>query len=135
MRWWAFEGFTQVDCCLETDNLLLFIEGKRKESLSSATMWFKQRSQLIRNLEVCLEAANGKYCGVLLIVEDGDDPFSEALLRKSLPHLVRDEEVGRVESVYMGCTTWREVCAATGVRFDDLPRTTDEAVARLKREV
>jgi hypothetical protein len=26
-RWWAFEGFTEVDCCLETDRLVLFVEG------------------------------------------------------------------------------------------------------------
>jgi len=33
-EWWAFEGFTSIDCCLETENSLLVIEGKRTESLS-----------------------------------------------------------------------------------------------------
>jgi hypothetical protein len=36
-RWWAFEGFTSVDCCLESESALLFIEGKRTERLSKAT--------------------------------------------------------------------------------------------------
>ena len=26
-QWWAFEGFTEVDCCLQTDKLVLLIEG------------------------------------------------------------------------------------------------------------
>jgi len=41
-RWWAFEGFTTVDCCLETDELLLFIEGKRKDTLSRSTEWYDE---------------------------------------------------------------------------------------------
>ena len=29
-KWWSFEGFTSVDCWLETNNYILLIEGKRK---------------------------------------------------------------------------------------------------------
>jgi hypothetical protein len=36
-KWWAFEGFTEVDCFLETDQMLLLIEGKRTETLSGST--------------------------------------------------------------------------------------------------
>src|ERR1700722_7756268 len=30
-KWWAFEGFTRVDCLLETEQFILLIEGKRVE--------------------------------------------------------------------------------------------------------
>jgi hypothetical protein len=31
IQWWAFEGFTSVDCRLETERLIIFIEGKRTD--------------------------------------------------------------------------------------------------------
>lgn len=127
-RWWAFEGFTEVDCLLETEHLLLFIEGKRTEPLSPATMWFKRRSQLIRNLEVCLEMAKEKPCGVLLVDEVGENPYTDEALRAGLPHLKREAELARVQSVFLGHTTWRRVCEATGLDFKSLPATTAEWV-------
>src|SRR5439155_580769 len=36
-QWWAFEGFTHIDCCLMTENCVLFIEGKRTEVVSTST--------------------------------------------------------------------------------------------------
>jgi hypothetical protein len=51
-KWWAFEGFTSVDCELRTEQMTLLIEGKRTERLSRSTHWFPQRNQLARNLEV-----------------------------------------------------------------------------------
>ena len=53
--WWAFEGFTHVDASFETDACLLLIEGKRTETVSSSTRWFKSRNQLWRNVEVAGE--------------------------------------------------------------------------------
>lgn len=55
--WWAFEGFTEVDCLIETEKLVLFIEGKRTETLSCATDWFPKRNQLARNLECARQYA------------------------------------------------------------------------------
>jgi hypothetical protein len=49
--WWAFEGWTSVDCWLETDQLVVFIEGKRTEPISAATSWFPVRNQVV----VCLD--------------------------------------------------------------------------------
>lgn len=49
-QWWAFEGFTHTDCCLMTDSWLLLIEGKRTETVSASTRWFKHRSQLWRKV-------------------------------------------------------------------------------------
>ena len=51
-KWWAFEGFTSVDCLLETDKIVIGIEGKRTETgQSKSVSWYKNRDQLIRNIE------------------------------------------------------------------------------------
>ena len=68
-KWWAFEGWTEVDCCLQTDRLVLLIEGKRTESLSASTDWLPQRSQLVRNLEVVEALAGDRRGAVLLMTE------------------------------------------------------------------
>jgi hypothetical protein len=55
-EWWAFEGFTHIDCCLVTDTTVLFVEGKRAESVSPAThdsyphLTDARRSELARHL-------------------------------------------------------------------------------------
>jgi hypothetical protein len=69
-RWWAFEGFTSVDCLLETETLLLLIEGKRTEPVSNSTNWFPARNQIIRNLEVAQTLAAGRQFAVLLCSEE-----------------------------------------------------------------
>ena len=68
-RWWAFEGCTEADLCLETDKCLLIVEGKRNEPLSSSTEWFSERSQLIRNLEAAKEIASGRDYAVMVVAE------------------------------------------------------------------
>jgi hypothetical protein len=49
--WWRFEGVTRLDCVLMTENLVVTIEGKRTEGLSSSTEWYPARTQIVRNLE------------------------------------------------------------------------------------
>jgi hypothetical protein len=56
-KWWAFEGITKVDCWLETGSLVLFVEGKRTETLSKFTAWFPARDQLTRNLDLVGEVS------------------------------------------------------------------------------
>jgi hypothetical protein len=81
-KWWAFEGFTEVDCVLETDRLLLFIEGKRTEALASSTDWYPERSQLVRNLEAVREVAKGRTAAVLLVTQE---PVADEITADSLP--------------------------------------------------
>ena len=131
--WWAFEGFTSVDCWLETDDTILLIEGKRKESLSKSTKWYPARNQLVRNLEAVSEAAGAKAFGVLLIAESKSEipQVVLQLLENSLPHL-SDNERSALGEHYLGGTTWRNVCEATGLDFEMLPDTTEDVVRRLK---
>ena len=108
-KWWAFEGWTSVDCWLETERLIVFIEGKRTESISASTVWFPARNQIARNLEVAAEIARqrGKDFAVLVCAErpvivakhDFDD---------SLPHLSASERDDLL-SHYLGCATWQQI--------------------------
>jgi hypothetical protein len=108
-RWWAFEGFTSVDCRLETESLVLFIEGKRTESISSATDWYPVRNQLVRNLEAAAEEAKrvDKDYAVLLCAEKCQS-LSEADFSKSLPHL-SEQQRHNLWVHFLGCVTWSEL--------------------------
>lgn len=119
-KWWAFEGWTSGDCCLETDLLLLLVEGKRNEPLSPATKWYPQRNQLWRNAEVAGAAANGKKFATLLIAEQRID--AESTLESSFPHLTPEERDFYMKH-YLGCILWKDLCGATGIPYDALPST------------
>jgi len=120
-QWWAFEGFTNVDCCLETQSLLLFIEGKRTETLSSSTEWYAARCQLVRNIESAKDMATNKQYGVLLITE-GAVTLSDldARISDSLPHLTHSERT-ELKEHFLGCLQWRDLCNVTGLEFGKLP--------------
>jgi hypothetical protein len=120
MKWWAFEGFTEVDCCLETDRLVLFVEGKRNELLSDSTDWFVGRNQLVRNLEVLLDVARGRACALLVASEHPFDDPPRSIYDRGLPHLAAADRE-RVRDRYLGQATWRALCEATGVSFASLP--------------
>jgi hypothetical protein len=111
--WWAFEGFTHVDCCLITEHSVIFIEGKRMETVSASTRWFAQRSQLWRNVEAAEQFAKPKDYAVILGVEhphEGTAALQEAerTLADSYPHLSaeRREELSRH---LFGFVSWPEL--------------------------
>lgn len=132
-KWWAFEGFTEVDCYLETENLILLIEGKRTENISSVTYWYPQRNQIVRNLEVVREQAKlkNKNYAVLLMAEDNTEAFDDDIFVKSLPHL-SNEIINELKKHYLGCLQWKDACDAIGIDFDSLPDTTQIAVNNLE---
>jgi hypothetical protein len=124
--WWAFEGFTEVDCWLETKRLLVFVEGKRTELLSSSTDWFPQRNQLVRNLEVVGELAAGRGAGVLLVTEQPIRELTEADVAASAPHL-DPEAHAALYARSLGQTTWAALADAVGIDFSTLPATLTDA--------
>lgn len=133
-RWWAFEGFTSVDCLLATDRLVLFIEGKRTETLSASNDWFPGRNQLVRNLEAAGELAGGRAAHVLLVTEDDGHPgLRPEHMQESLPHL---DAAGRDALLrrYLGQTTWARLGEALDVPPERLPDTTAGARERLRAE-
>lgn len=127
-KWWAFEGTTSVDCYLETENILLLIEGKRTEPLSASVNWYPGRNQLVRNLEVAQELAGDKPFAVLLIAEDNFDPLTPGIINISLPHFSSEERQTLMQH-YLGCLTWRQVCDSVGVPYESLPDTVPDWIA------
>jgi hypothetical protein len=124
-KWWAFEGHTEVDCWLETDRLLLFVEGKRTEPLSASTHWYPVRNQLVRNLEVVGELAGDRVAAVLLITEGPVAELTPASVAASTPHLC-DRERAQLSRRYLGQTTWRMLCERLGVDYETLPQTIND---------
>lgn len=125
-QWWAFEGFTSVDCYLETEQLVLLIEGKRTEPIAAATSWYPERNQVVRNLEVARAIAAGcKNYAVLLCAEE-PALLPEDCWERSLPHLaVEDRTV--LKQHYLGCACWPEIAEALCDGLA-LPETVSEAV-------
>jgi hypothetical protein len=129
--WFVFEGPTSVDCYLETDRIVVVIEGKRTESgPTTSTDWMPTRHQLLRNLDAALDIARGRRVVGLFIVEgddSGDVPevwrastdatISEEALDASLPHRNRDERA-TIRDGYLGATTWQRGCESLGLQRD-----------------
>jgi hypothetical protein len=112
-QWWAFEGFTHADACFETPECLLLVEGKRTETVSASTRWFKQRNQLWRNVEVAGELAAARAFGVILAVETEADgrkglQDAEATRDGSYPHLSEGERA-RLDRHLLGFVVWSEL--------------------------
>jgi len=111
--WWAFEGFTHVDCCLTTPRVVVFIEGKHTEKVSTKVRWCAERNQLWRNVEAAAQLAAGREFGVILGVETaaaGTAALDEAdrTLTSSYPHL-SDAEQQRLSRHLLGFVTWPDL--------------------------
>ena len=107
---------------------MLFIEGKRTESVSPSTLWFKQRSQLWRNVEAAREFAGGKYFGVIVAVEteaDGNRALQDAAqsLILGLPHLTPEQQMS-LNSHLLGFVTWSNLVRRFGLPATCLPDET-----------
>jgi hypothetical protein len=112
-KWWLFEGFTRVDCCLITERWVVFVEGKRTELLSASTRWFQQRSQLWRNVEAGREFAGARAFGLMLAVEtdtDGHSAITHAAesLVNSFPHLTSVQRA-EMDRYFLGFITWPDI--------------------------
>ena len=119
-KWWAFEGFTEVDCLIETETLVLGFEGKRKEGgPKDSTDWYPERNQIVRNIEALKQIANGKHYAVVLI-EENSTILSSDIFYKSLPHKTQQES-DLLMSHYLGSITWKDICGNTGLDYDSLP--------------
>ena len=68
-KWWAFEGFARVDCCLITDACVIVVDGKCLDGPAS-TVWFPRRSRVWRLVEAARELAGARQFGVILAADD-----------------------------------------------------------------
>jgi len=138
-QWWAFEGFSSVDCLIETERLILFIEGKRKDTVSETITWYSPRNQVARNLECARQMAllGDKDFAVLVIGEQDDkkeaeleQSISRENLSRSFPHLPEDETAELLDRL-LGSVTWQQVLQEWPLDEDDYtPETVEVAVDR-----
>ena len=140
-KWWAFEGFTYVDCLIETDSLVLFIEGKRTEDSSQKVSWYSKRNQIARNLECArqhaLSGKKAKAFAVLMVIEEGTMEKHEGhvhpdKLRESWPHY-REANAVQDELIqgFLGIVTWQQVMNVWKLDQDHYsPDTVSEAMDR-----
>ncbi|MBN2465277.1 hypothetical protein JXD38_06610 [candidate division WOR-3 bacterium] len=139
-KWWAFEGFTEVDCLLETQKAVIAFEGKRTERQSARVYWLPDRNQVVRNIEAVEQYAErwGKAFAFILVVEQAAKEEEEIVLQSveaSLPHLKKSEREELMRH-FLGCITWGEACEAT-VPYSDyssLPHTVCDVVERWRAQ-
>lgn len=125
--WYVLEGQSRPDACLETQTLLLVIEGKRTEREATAvTTWMPQRSQMLRHMDAAWELRSGRQVLGLMIVEgqggsdatapsdywlkQADGQVIDPALNASLPHRTPGERK-EIADGFLGVTTWQQVCA------------------------
>lgn len=129
-KWYVLEGPSAPDATLETDRILLVIEGKRTEkSCTTKTKWMPRRSQLLRHMDAALEvAATRRVFGLLIVEGTGTDPLevdsfwrdqadaqvAADLLECSLPHRSRQER-STIAGGVLGVVTWQRVCSDRGI--------------------
>ena len=136
-RWFVLEGESRPDALLETENLVVCIEGKRTEATcTSTTTWMKCRSQLLRHMDAATDQFRSKRVVGLLIVEgDGDAvamhpsehwkaecaaQYAPSMLADSLPHRTSEERTIIGENI-LGVTTWQAVCATFDIPWPPAP--------------
>lgn len=119
-QWWALEGFTEVDCCLESDSLVLFIEGKRNESPSASVSWLRDRNQLVRNLDCAMDYAAGRDFALLVMCKRPEPAPPGRAFEDGLPHRTAEQRA-ELRQRYLGWVSWQSAAAALGV--DGLPHT------------
>jgi hypothetical protein len=124
--WYVLEGPSQPDVYLDSDDVVIVVEGKRTETApTTSTAWMKVRHQMMRHLDAAWEHRAGRRIYGMYIVEAGaassasEPPFtwhaavestiSDEVLRGSLPHRTPDER-SQIASALLGVTTWQAVC-------------------------
>ena len=139
--WHIFEGKTKPDVFLETDDLIVVIEGKRTESgPTTKTKWMKTRHQMLRHLDCAWEIRGKKKVTGFFIVDHlkcnpsisskqwmkyEQNTTSQEALSQSLPHR-GPEEQEEISSCFTGVTTWQQVCSEFsdfGLVNENLPDT------------
>ncbi len=140
LDWHIFEGETQPDVYIETQDMIVVIEGKRTEhGPTTKTKWMAGRHQMLRHIDCAWEIRGRKTIAGFFIVE-GSDPSSvevdeqwqtfarettaASAVSASLPHR-SPEEQAQIAACFAGVTTWQRVCNEFGLDATALPDECD----------
>jgi len=122
---------SQPDALVETETLLLVVEGKRTERKATvATTWMRRRSQMLRHMDAAWEVRGGRRVLGLMIVEgqrgigattptehwlrEADEQVLEQTLTASLPHRT-PAECNQIADGFLGVMTWQKLCSDLGL--------------------
>lgn len=123
---YIFEGPTQPDVCIKTDQFYLLIEGKLTEGhLTRDTDWVKgKRDQLFRHIDAFLNNTDMDETGtplpvyaLYIISKNKINTYKEQLadydkiekVREWLPHRSDREIQAIMRNSYLGYTTWEDL--------------------------
>lgn len=138
--WYILEGESCPDAFLETDKVVLVIEGKRTErKLTTTTTWMAKRSQIIRHMDAAYEIRGARKVLGLTIVEgeggseavtptqywldQADEQVAPRVLAGSLPR--RSPRLhSEIAGGFLGVATWQRVCCELAIQW---PPCTDAA--------
>jgi hypothetical protein len=131
LDWHIFEGETQPDVYIETNDIIVVIEGKRTEhGPTTKTKWMDGRHQMLRHIDCAWEIRSRKKVAGFFIVEGTGEAKNEldekwlqiarettepAAISTSLPHR-GPEEQAQIAACFTGVTTWQRVCC----EFEDM---------------
>ena len=142
--WYVLEGPSQPDVYLDSDDVVIVVEGKRTETApTTSTAWMRVRHQMLRHLDAAWEHRAGRRLYGLYIVEAEapgafEPPFTwhaavestitDEVLRSSLPHRTPDERL-QIANALLGVTTWQAVCLEFQIPRDVLiPEVFDQTL-------
>ncbi|NLT67796.1 MAG: hypothetical protein GXX84_14435 [Acidobacteria bacterium] len=125
--WYVLEGQSRPDAYLETERLILVIEGKRTERESTTTTnWMRRRSQILRHMDASWEIrGNKKVFGTMLVEGPGgaeavtpsehwqkeaESQIKPDMIDASLPHRTPVERKQIAEG-FLGVATWQRLCS------------------------
>ena len=129
--WFVLEAQSRPDAYLETDSLIVVVEGKRTEpSTTNKTKFMPKRSQLIRHMDAALEMADGRrVLGLLLVEGESPNPMLvperwttasdeqiHTLLEPSLPHRTAEER-DIIAGGVLGAATWQRICKEFSIEW------------------
>lgn len=135
--WYILEVPTYPDVYLETEILVVVIEGKRTEYTSTTkTTWMPVRHQILRHLDCAWEIRGSrKLFGFFIVEGEGgadavnvperwmkicSDTISRGALAQSLPHRTLDEQA-EIAKCFLGALTWQKICAEFQIDWSILP--------------
>ena len=119
LAWWAFEGFSHIDCCVVTDRFVLCVDDRRADVTAASTPWFRSRSRLWHLVEAVQQFARGRAFGVILGVETETQGLHaldrcRANVTASYPHLAPEARAELADRL-LGFVAWPTVADRFGV--------------------
>ncbi|HXG90310.1 MAG TPA: hypothetical protein VNJ02_18440 [Vicinamibacterales bacterium] len=129
-KWWLFEGFARVDCCLVTDRCVIVIDAKPAEAGSPSSVWYEGRTQLWRHVEAAKDVAGDKQFAVIVVVETEQEGVAALAtagdtLAASYPHLDVDQQ-NELSRHLLGFVTLPQLAAQFGLTVDEAGNRPDD---------